>query len=157
MIHHERSLEIDTSPQAVWAELSRFMHIDEFAPRISSVEPLTKGENGVGSRRRCTFKDGSSLVEEVTTWQVNRGYSVRLSEMSTLPMNEAHASIVIEPLANERARVTWGMDYRMKFGPVGWLLGQTIIKVMASGILNDNLKALAAKVQNTPATSALTA
>ncbi len=157
MIHHEKSLEIDAHPDTVWAVLSRFMHIDEFAPRVRSVDALTNGEIGIGSKRRCHFKDGTSLVEEVTTWQLNSGYGVQLSEMSALPMNEAHASIVIEPLANERARVTWGMDYRMKFGPVGWVLGQTVIKVMASGILNDNLKALAAKVQKTPATSALTA
>ena len=50
MIHHERSLNMDASPQAVWEVLSRYMHIDAFAPAITSVEALTEGENGVGSR-----------------------------------------------------------------------------------------------------------
>jgi ligand-binding SRPBCC domain-containing protein len=52
MIHHERSLTIDAAPDAVWAVLSRYMHIDEFAPQITSVDALTDGEAGVGSKRR---------------------------------------------------------------------------------------------------------
>ena len=52
MIHHERSLTIDATPHAVWDVLSHYMHIDEFAPQITSVDALTDGEVGIGSRRR---------------------------------------------------------------------------------------------------------
>ena len=49
MIHFERTLEIDATPDAVWAVLGNFMHIDEFAPEIVSVDALTDGEDGVGT------------------------------------------------------------------------------------------------------------
>lgn len=62
MIQHERTLVIDATPSAVWAVLSRFMNIDEFAPLVKSVDALTDGENRVGSMRRCHFEDGNSLV-----------------------------------------------------------------------------------------------
>ena len=40
MIHFERTLEINAKPDAVWAVLGNFMHIDEFAPEIESVDAL---------------------------------------------------------------------------------------------------------------------
>ena len=46
MIHSERTLEIDDTPDAVWAVLGRFMHIDEFAPLIKSVDALTTAKTG---------------------------------------------------------------------------------------------------------------
>ncbi len=148
MIHYERTLDIDAKPEAVWAVISRFMHIDEFAPQIKSVDALTDGEDGVGSKRRCNFDNGTSVVEEVTQWEEKQSYRVRLSEMTAMPLHEAYAELSVEPLENERARVKWGMDYRVKFGPFGWLLGQTMMKLMLGKILDGNLKGLANKVRS---------
>ena len=157
MIHYERTLDIDATPDALWAVIGRFMHIDEFAPLIKSVDALTDGEDGVGSKRRCHFDDGSSVLEEVTKWEANRMYRVRLSEMTAMPLNEMYAELSVEPLDNGRARVKWGMDYRVKFGPFGWLLGQTMMKLMMGKILDGNLKGLANKVRsNQNATSRVT-
>ena len=38
--------------------------------------------------------------------------------------------------------MTWSMDYRVKYGPLGWLLGQT----MMGKVLDGNLKGLADNV-----------
>ena len=76
MIHYERTLDIDATPEALWAVIGRFMHIDEFAPLVKSVDALTDGEDGIGSKRRCNFDDGGSVVEEVTQWEANRRYRV---------------------------------------------------------------------------------
>jgi hypothetical protein len=146
VIHHQRTLDIDAAPEAVWAVLGRFMHIDEFAPLVKSVDALTDGEDGTGSKRRCNFDDGTSVVEEVTEWVDNRKYRVRLSELTAMPLHEAHAELSVAPIDNGHSRVTWGMDYRVKYGPFGWLLGQTVMKIMIGRILDGNLKGLAAKV-----------
>ncbi|MCP3997267.1 MAG: SRPBCC family protein [bacterium] len=147
MIHFERALDIDATPDALWSVVGRFMHIDEFAPLVTSVDALTDGEDRVGSKRRCNFDDGTSVVEEVTTWEPNRRYRVRLSEMAAMPLREAYAEVSVEPLDNGGARVTWGMDYRVKYGPVGWLLGQTMMKLMMGKILDGNLGGLSDKVR----------
>ncbi len=148
MIHHERTLDIDATPDAVWAVLGRFMHIDEFAPLVISVDALTDGEDGKGSKRRCHFDNGTSVVEEVTEWEANCSYRVRLSEMSAMPLHEAHAELAVEPLVDGWSRVKWGMEYRVKYGPFGWLLGQTMMKMMMGKILDGNLKGLADKVRS---------
>jgi hypothetical protein len=149
VIHYQRTLDIDATPDALWAVIGRFMHIDEFAPLVKSVEALTDGEDGVGSKRRCHFDDGTSVVEEVTEWETNLRYRVRLSEMKAMPLHEALADVSVEPLDSERSRVKRGMDYRVKFGPFGWVLGQTMMKLMMGRILDGNLKGLAKKVSET--------
>jgi hypothetical protein len=68
-----RTLEIDATPDAIWAEIGRFMQIDEFAPFVTSVDALTAGENGIGSKRLNHFDNGTSMVEEVTQWRPNHG------------------------------------------------------------------------------------
>ncbi len=148
MILYERTLDIDATTDAIWSVLSRFMHIDEFAPLVKSVDALTQGADGVGSKRRCHFTDGTSVVEEVTDWKVNQGYRVRLSEMVAMPLHEAHAELNIEPLDAGRSRMKWSMNYRVKYGPFGWILGQTLMKMMMGKILDGNLKGLADKVQS---------
>jgi carbon monoxide dehydrogenase subunit G len=147
MISYQRTLIIDASPDAVWQVLSRFMHIDEIAPMVTSVEELTTGPDQVGSKRRCHFQDGNSMAEEVVEWNEGRGYRVRLSETDPMPLKEGYASIRITPEVNGRSRVDWGMDYRVKYGPLGWLLGQTMMKMMMGKVLDGNLKALAEKAK----------
>ena len=154
MIHHERTLVIDAKPDAVWDVVGRFMHIDEFAPLLKSVDALTDGENGVGSKRRCHFEDGSSLVEEVTEWEANRSYRVELSDTASTPLREANAKLSINPQSSGRTQVSWSLDYRVKYGPFGWLLGQTLIKMTMSKILDGNLKGLADRIKSNQAEAA---
>ncbi|MBW2252510.1 MAG: SRPBCC family protein [Deltaproteobacteria bacterium] len=148
MIHYERKLEIDAKPDDVWAVLGNFMHIDEFAPEIVSVDALTDGKDGIGSRRRNNFKNDTSLVEEITEWEPKRRLRVRLSEMSSMPLHEAYSLMSVKPRDNGRSMVTWDMDYRVKFGPLGWLMGQTMMKMMMGKIIDGNLKGLADKVKS---------
>ncbi len=148
MIHNERTLDIDATPEAVWAVLGRFMHIHEFSSRVRSVDALTDDDDGMGSKRRCHFDDGTSVVEEVTEWEPNRRYRVRMSELTAMPLHEAYAELSVQPLDGGRSRIKMAMDYRVKFGPFGWLLGQTMMKMMMGKIFNGVLKGLADKVRS---------
>ncbi|MEM7060970.1 MAG: SRPBCC family protein [Pseudomonadota bacterium] len=141
MIHFERSLTIDATPDAVWEVISRYMHIDEFAPQITSVDALTDGDVGMGSKRRNNFANGTSVVEEVTDWRPGSGYTVRLSDMAAMPLHEASSEIRIAP-SGGKSKVTWTFDYRVKYGPLGWLMGQTMMKMMMGKIIDANLQGL---------------
>ncbi len=146
MIHFERSLTIDAAPDAVWAVLGRYMLIDEFAPRIATVNALTRGEIGQGSKRRNHFENGTSLVEEVTDWKPGTGYTVALSDMAAMPLHEARSEVRISPTGG-RSKVTWTFDFRVKFGPIGWLTGQTVMKMMMGKVIDANLQGLSRKVR----------
>ena len=146
MIHSERTRDIDAPVDAVWQFLGRFMEIGDFHPTIVSVEPLTSGEPGEGAMRRCNFKDGSSVVEEVTEWEGGRRYRVRLSEYA-MPLKRAFAEFSLEPMADGKTRARMAMDYDVKFGPVGWLMGQTMIKSMTGKLFDAVLGGLAGKAE----------
>jgi hypothetical protein len=154
MIRRARTLEINATPQAIWSVISRYMHIDEFAPFVKSVDALTTGEDGVGSKRRNNFENGTAMVEEVTEWTPNRGYRIQSSEFGTLPFRDAEAEIVLAPLNNGRSKVTWSLDYRVKYGPLGWLMGQTIMKMSMGKFLDANLKGLSERVAVTQSKNA---
>ena len=148
MIRAQTDLVINATPEAIWAELSRYMHIDEICEGIERVDALTTGEDGLGSKRRNHFAgDNGSMVEEVIEWNPNKGYKLRLSEMTKFPAKEATAFITLNPVGG-KTRVTWGMDFRMKMGPLGWLMGQTMLKMMMRKVIAGNLKGLADKVQS---------
>ncbi|MEM7033987.1 MAG: SRPBCC family protein [Chloroflexota bacterium] len=147
MIHFERSLKIDATPDDVWAVLGNFMNVDEFAPEIVSVDVLTDGKDGIGSRRRNHFKNGSSLVEEITEWEpTKRRFRLQMSEMGSMPLHEGYSAMSVEPAANGGSKVVWDMDFRVKYGPIGWLMGQTMMKMMMGKIIDGNLQGLADKV-----------
>ncbi|MGR3713155.1 MAG: SRPBCC family protein [Shimia sp.] len=149
MLRVERSLEIDATPEQVWAVMGRFMHIDDFAPEVARVEALTLGEDQVGSQRRCHFSNGQALVETVTDWDAGRGYNVALSEMGSMPMSQAEATLRIEPVGN-KARVVWSFEGQMKFGPLGWLMGRLMLGPMMGKVIAANLEGLAAQVPSRP-------
>ncbi|WP_299352460.1 SRPBCC family protein [uncultured Shimia sp.] len=146
MIHNERSLTIDAAPDAVWEVLSKYMHIDEFAPQITSVDALTDGEPGVGAKRRNHFANGTSVVEKVIEWKPGEGYTVQLSDMAAMPLDEASSKIQISPMVGQ-SKVTWTFDYRVKYGPLGWLMGQTMMKMMMGKIIDANLDGLAKRLR----------
>ena len=147
MIRAQTDLVINATPEAIWAEISRYMHIDEFCEGIERVDAITTGEDGLGSKRRNHFAgDNGSMVEEVIEWNPNKGYKLRLSEMTKFPAREATAFITLNPVGG-KTRVTWGMDFRMKMGPLGWLMGQTMLKMMMRKVIDGNLQGLANKVR----------
>lgn len=94
MITTERSIDIEAPADRVWAVLGRFMHIDDFHPRVSKVDVLSDATTGVGASRRCHFKDGTSVIEKVIDWQDGRAYRAELSEFS-LPLNKAIATLKV--------------------------------------------------------------
>ncbi|MGI9400288.1 MAG: SRPBCC family protein, partial [Rhizobiaceae bacterium] len=106
-----------------------------------------EGEDGTGSRRRNHFENGTSVIEEVTSWQPGKGYTVKLSDMAAMPLHEASSQISIAP-EGDQSKVIWSFDYRVKYGVLGWLMGQILMKMMMGKIIDGNLKGLADKVRS---------
>ena len=150
MIHVEKALEVNTTVERVWSVLGRFMHIDEFHPRIAKVDALSAQHTGVGARRKCTFKDGTSAVEEVVGWREGESYTFELSGF-TLPLTKAVATLGVTSLGADRARLRMSMDYQVKYGPFGWLLGQTMMRMMMGKVFMVVLNGLRDRVLSGPA------
>lgn len=145
MIHIQKHHTINATPEAVWQVLGDYMKVDEFCPLVVSVDALTEGKDGVGSKRRNNFTNGTSIVEEVTAWDEGRSMRVLMLEMGSIPMKEAFAEISIEPLSGGRTKVSWGIRFRAKYRPFGWLMGQTMMRIALGKVIMGNLEGLAEK------------
>ncbi len=147
MIHIQKNHTVNAEPEAVWQVLGDYMHDDEFCPLVESVDALTQGKDGVGSRRRNNFTNGTSMVEEVTVWEEGRKLRVLMSEMGSVPIKDAFAEISIEPVNGGRTNVSWGLEFRAEYGPLGWLMGQTMMRIMMGKIITGNLHGLSDVVE----------
>ncbi|SMR70762.1 Polyketide cyclase / dehydrase and lipid transport [Aliiroseovarius halocynthiae] len=146
MIQIERTRKIGATPEAVWAELSRFMHLDDIAPLVVKVDALTDFREGLGARRRAHFDNGTSLVEEVVDWQPNREMTIHCSDLEPLPLKALETIIRVEPLPNGRSKTVWNTQFQVKFGPFGWLMGQLLMRRPFNTVVGGNLKGLEKRV-----------
>ncbi|KZM42470.1 hypothetical protein OA92_11120 [Marinomonas sp. SBI22] len=66
MSHHaENTIKVNLPAKQVWNILDDYASVEKFATTITSSPIINDIHRGLGAKRRCTFKDGSSLVEEI--------------------------------------------------------------------------------------------
>lgn len=146
MLHVESTRTISADPATVWPALADYMAIDVIAPEVVKVDVLSENSTGLGAKRRCHFPNGTSLVEEAIKWNEGRGYRAAMLEMGKIPFKTAQAEIRLTPTSDGKTHVYWCIDYQPKFGPLGWLMGATLMKPQLRKVLNGNLTGLEALV-----------
>ena len=66
--------------------------------------------------------------------------------MAAMPLHEASSEIRIAPTGG-KSKATLTFDFRVKYGPLGWLMCQTKMKMMMGKIIDANLQGLTEKVR----------
>lgn len=112
---------------ALWPLISDVTLIARWHPSIASVDLLTESATGVHAARRCNFHDGTNVREEVIEVEASRSVRMRLSEFS-VPMNRLEVQISLEPQGDAQTLATFALFYEVKFGPIGKLLGATVMR-----------------------------
>lgn len=143
MVKCSRSIQLDATPEEVWGVIGRYMLANEYSPLVVSVEALTTGEDGIGSKRRNFFENGTSITEEVIEWVPNASQRIVCSEFGPLPLRSLVAQIDIIPDDSNRATLKWSLDFKVKYGPLGWLMGQLLMKGAFGKVVSGNLDAVA--------------
>ncbi len=122
----------------LWPLIADVRAIEHWNPNVDTVDLLSEQPTGLGAARRCNFYDGTNVREEVVELEEEGRVRLELSEFS-LPMKQLYAEISIAPKADGGAEITFALDYEVKFGPLGKLMGATVIrgqmKKMAARIL----------------------
>ena len=136
-----KTLRLAVPAEKAWAIISDYGAIHKYHPGVERSPILNGIERGVGAIRRCEFYDGSSVVEKVISWQDGRSLTVELSGMS-MPLKQAQAQLQVRQAGKGTSDVTITMDFTPKFGPLGWLMGQVMMKPMMRGMFTKVLQAL---------------
>jgi ribosome-associated toxin RatA of RatAB toxin-antitoxin module len=127
MQHASNTRRVHASPEAVWALVADVTTIDRYHPSVKSADLLSPAATGVGATRRCNFHDGSDVREEVVEMEEGRRVKLALSEFS-LPMKRIEAEFQVAPADDGLADVTFTVSYEVKYGPLGRLLGATVVR-----------------------------
>ena len=119
-IHIERSINVNTPPERVWAVLIDIERWPEWTESMKSVERLDSGEFGVGSKAKLKIRRSPSAnVWTVTALTPNRSFTWETNSGGV----KGVATHVIEPDGNG-SKVMLTVDLS---GPVaalfGWFVG----------------------------------
>jgi uncharacterized membrane protein len=124
MTHFSAAVEIEASPDRVWAVLRDIERWPEWTPRVTSIQRLDRGPLAVGSRARIRQPKLPPAEWQVTEWDEGRGFTwvtrspgVRVTARHWVEANEAgsRATLALQfsghlgPLV---ARLTRGLNRR---------------------------------------------
>ena len=85
--------------------------------------------------RSCELVPKGRVVERVTHWEDGRAVGLEVVE-SDWPIHFMRWVTRIEP-DGEGTRITQDLEYKVKFGPVGWLLDRLVMKRKLTATLNS--------------------
>ncbi len=138
---------IDQPAEAIWAMLDDFGGVFRYHPLVKKSEIINGIGSGLGAGRECHFDDGNSIREEITAYEPGREFEVEIVDPGKFPLKRAIARFRVEPLGDARSRVDLDMAFRPKFGPLGWLMGKTVMAGQFRKVLGSVLEGLETHLQ----------
>ncbi|MCH9688718.1 MAG: SRPBCC family protein [Deltaproteobacteria bacterium] len=125
-IQHSQVVHASLAP--TWSAISRMGAVQDWHPNVARSQVLTDHDSGIGASRRVEFQDGNSVVETVVE-ESESGYTTM--EMSEMPLlDNAFVTIRITERSDDETEVTFSIDYRLRYGPLGWLINALMMKRM---------------------------
>lgn len=118
IIRHE--VEAHCAPGNVWALLADLEAVQHYNPGVRTARIQGEQRSGVGASRVCELRPKGRVVERVTHWEDGRALGLEVAE-SDWPIHFMRWVTRVEPREG-RTRITQELEYRVKFGPLGWLL-----------------------------------
>jgi carbon monoxide dehydrogenase subunit G len=122
-----KSIEIEASPEKVFAFIIDKKKMNELTKGFSEGEYTSKGPVGVGTTEHWVGKAGGQQAEldrEITEFEKNKKVSSRTIGASKLKMN---ASYILEPTA-KGTKLTFAYDYELPYS----ILGKIVDKLKVS-------------------------
>ncbi|MBQ4848106.1 SRPBCC family protein [Pseudoalteromonas sp. MMG005] len=143
MTHHtEKSLKVNIPAHKVWQVLADFSGIEKFATTIKSSSIVGNKTSGLGAKRKCTFDNNSSLVEEVIDYQEGQGYRMVISDHS-LPLESMYAEMKVKAIDENTSEIYMSADFVVKGGVFGKLVGHMLMRPMMKGVFTKVMSGLA--------------
>lgn len=113
-------------PHRVWALLGDLEAVQRYNPSVRSASIAGDRRTGIGAMRACELVPKGRVVERVTHWEDGHAVGLEVTE-SDWPIHFMRWVTRIEP-DRDGTRITQDLEYKVKFGPVGWLLDRLVMK-----------------------------
>jgi uncharacterized protein YndB with AHSA1/START domain len=112
----------------VWRILDDFGAVDRYHPRVVESSIDNGIASGTGAERTCRFASGERIRERITDYEAGEAYTVEITDPGPLPLKSAVARWFLRPVDEDRSRIRFEMTFQPKYGPLGWIMGATIIQ-----------------------------
>lgn len=137
-----QSLNVNVSADKIWQVLGKYNSLENYASTVESSSIVGNIESGLGAKRKNTFYDGSSLIEEVTEYQQGQGYKMKLSDFS-FPLKYMNSEVAVKAIDSNSCTLFMSTEFVVKAGPFGWLMGLVIMRPMMKNIFKKQMNCLA--------------
>lgn len=138
----ENSIKVNISATKVWNVLKEYSNIEQYASTITSSPIVNSINSGLGAKRKCTFTDGTSLVEEIIEFKDGKSFKMNISEFS-LPLKSMNPEMGVKEIDENTSEIFMNAEFVVKGGPFGWLMGQFIIRPVMKGVFKKVMSGLA--------------
>lgn len=122
-------------PERVWAILADLEAVAIYNQTIAAARIRGEARTGVGAERECDLKPSGRVVERVIAWDEGRAVGLEVVE-SDWPIVFMRWTTRVD--ADEAgARITQELTYQVKFGPLGWLLDNLVMRRKLTSTLDE--------------------
>ncbi len=130
----------------MWALLSDLEAVQHYNPTVRAAAVQGSQRAGVGATRACDLKPKGRVVERGTHWEDGRAVGLEVAE-SDWPIHFMRWVTRVEPDGGG-TRIKQELEYKVKFGPAGWLLDRLVMKRKLTATLDDVFAALVKHAEN---------
>jgi hypothetical protein len=131
----------------IWQTLDKFGDVYTYHPHVKHSESINDIPTGIGAERTCHFENGNKIKERITTYDSGNEYEVDIYEPGSFPLIKAVGRLKVSPVSDDTSDATFSMSFQPKFGPLGWIMAQLIMKNQFAKILASVLEGLDKNLQ----------
>lgn len=136
----ERELKVPV--HKAWEILDDFGGVYRYHPMVEK-SPIDNGiDAGLGAERISHFDNGDRIKERITGYEAGQEYTVEIVDPGRFPLQAAHARLSLRSVNEDRSRVRFEMSFQPKYGPLGWLMGATVMQTRFRKALAEILAGL---------------
>jgi hypothetical protein len=147
MHHVAVTHEYKVSADKVWETINDFRNVYTYHPFVKHSEGINNLPTGLGAERTCHFEDGNKIKERITEYEHGKYYRVEIFDPGSFPLSTAVGQLEVHPGSDQLSTVHFNMDFQPKYGPIGWLMAQMIMKKQFTNTLKKVLEGLDTHLQ----------
>ncbi len=103
---------------------------------------------GLGAQRQCNMYSGDAIQEKVVEYDADRYfYRIEVVEHGPFPTTEMIVAIKVEPKGAAACVVTYDLEFDVKYGPIGWVMGKAMMAPNMKKMLGELLEGVQAHLE----------